>query len=81
VISQTFLSFVRSLDLNLSAIQPKVREYFVKTPFGDDGSKAAALGSLAECLPEPRRTEVLEQALTAAARIGDDRYKVRASAR
>jgi phospholipid transport system substrate-binding protein len=33
VISQTFLSFVRSLDLNLSAIQPKVREHFVKTPF------------------------------------------------
>ena len=37
---------------------------------GSDDAKAGALGSLAERLPEPRRTEILERALTAAEGIG-----------
>ena len=39
---------------------------------GSDDAKAGALGSLAERLPEPRRTEILERALTAAEGIGNE---------
>jgi hypothetical protein len=40
-------------------------------------AKAEVLGSLAERLPEPRRTELLERALTAAEGIGDGWDKAR----
>jgi hypothetical protein len=41
-------------------------------------AKAEVLGSLAERLPEPRRTELLERALTAAEGIGDGGAKAEA---
>src|SRR6202035_596960 len=77
---QDDFSLGRSLPNLFDVADAKTQVAILETAegIGDDEAKARALGSLAECLPEPRRTEVLDRALTAAEGIGDDEAKARA---
>src|SRR3984893_2953873 len=77
---QDDFSLGRSLPNLFDVADAKTQVAILETAegIGDDEAKARALGSLSERLPEPRRTEVLDRALTAAEGIGDDEAKARA---
>src|SRR6202035_3483566 len=74
---QDDFSLGRSLPNLFDVADAKTQVAILETAegIGDDEAKARALGSLSERLPEPRRTEVLDRAITAAEGIGDDRAK------
>ena len=77
---QDAMSVAHGLPLIFDVADPVTKTAILTAAEGisSDNAKAGALGSLAERLPEPRRTEILERALTAAEGIGDDGDKAHA---
>jgi hypothetical protein len=59
-------------------LHPQIAILEAAEAVGDDRAKARALGSLAAHLPEARRIEVLDRALSAAEAIGNDWGKAQA---
>ena len=77
---QDAMSVAHGLPLIFDVADPVTKTAILTAAegIGDEYAKAGALGSLAERLPEPRRTEILERALTAAEGIGSDNAKASA---